>query len=200
MFKFISLFFILSSLSALCQNKILFTGNVSGFCFEKDSNRVVTAEFPDSLLQFDAIFLFSSANSILDDTDVEKLLIFLEDGNGLYIGAENWPLQSESNQLTKVLFSKEVWGNFTSETAKIATESEIIQKDTMSAGTTTVAFPLDYRLKVEAWVDDEPLISSGNLLGGRIIIDGGYSRFYCDAKNAEGQKVLNQFITFLSNH
>jgi len=136
---FLLLFF---SPFAFGQNKILFTGNISGFCFEEDSNYVVTSNFPDTLSSFDAIFMFSSANSILDDKDVDKLLLYLQSGKGLYLGSENWPLQSESNQMTKVLFSKEAWGNFTTETADISPESMLNKKDSMPAGTTTVAFPL----------------------------------------------------------
>lgn len=200
MIKLIPLLFLLFTPLLYGQNKILFTGNVSGFCFDQDSNQVVISPIlPDSISTFDAIFMFSSANSILDEKDVEHLLQFLKSGKGLYLGSENWPLQSESNQLTKVLFAKETWGYFTTETADISPKSMLNEKDSMAAGSTTVAFPLDYRLKVEAWVDDEPLISSGKLSGGRIIIDGGYSRFYCNSMNDENQTVLNQFMNYLAN-
>ena len=68
------------------------------------------------------------------------------------------------------------------------------------AGTTTVAFPLDYRLKVEAWINDEPLILSGESYKGKIIIDGGYSRFYCNIdKEGKNSFMLNQFIDFLTS-
>lgn len=200
MIKLILVLFLFFSPFLNGQSKILFAGNISGFCFDLDSLEVVvSADLPDSISTFDAIFMFSSANSILDEKDVDQLLLFLQSGKGLYLGSENWPLQSESNQVTKVLFAKETWGYFTTETADISPKSMLNETDSMAAGSTTVAFPLDYRLKVEAWVDDEPLISSGKLSGGRIIIDGGYSRFYCTSMDDENQSVLVQFINYLAN-
>ena len=69
----------------------------------------------------------------------------------------------------------------------------------LPAGKTTSAFPLDYRLKVEAWVSDQALILSGNIGKGRIIIDGGYSRFYCENTNELSVEMLSRFITYLNS-
>lgn len=182
----------------LGQARILFTGNTSSLCYAIDTVEITTlSTFPDSISEYDAIFIFSSAQSILSEKNIEQLNTFLKSGKGVYIGSENWPLQAESHQLTTVYYSKQTWGNFTTEKAKVAEESILYPSDTIASGTTTVAFPLDYRLKVEAWIDDEPLISSGDLLGGKVIIDGGYSRFYCADKNKESNQILERFIHFL---
>jgi len=56
---------------------------------------------------------------------------------------------------------------------------------------------LDYRLKVEAWLNDQPLILSGNYKKGRIIIDGGYSRFYCENMSKTSSELWLRFKSFL---
>ena len=188
------------STTLFSQNKILFIGNISQICFE-DTNSMIelSSDLPDTLSSYSAIFLFSSAQSILNEKKVEQLLQFLNGGNGLYLGSENWPLQAESNVMTNLLFSKNAWGDFNEPNAQLAEKGIFKESASIPAGTTTVAFPLDYRLKVEAWVNDEPLILSGEYYKGKIIIDGGYSRFYCNIeKGGNNNFMLNQFIDFLT--
>lgn len=195
-----SVFLILiSSNNLFGQNKILFTGNISKICLESEYYEIHSSLlFPDSISKYDAIFIFSGAQSILKDTHIESLLEFLQSGKGVYLGSENWPMQAESNQLTNLLFSKQAWGNFSQEIAEIDKGKSILSDfDTLPAGTTTVSFPLDYRLRVIAWVEDEPLIQIGETLGGSLILDGGYSRFYCGGLKNVNSSILNQFVTFL---
>ena len=182
------------------QNKILFIGNISQICYE-DSNSTIelSSDLPETLSSYSAIFLFSSAQSILNEKKVEQLLQFLNVGKGLYLGSENWPLQAESNVMTNLLFSKNSWGDFSEPNAQLSEKGIFEEMKTIPSGTTTVAFPMDYRLKVEAWVNDEPLILSGEYYKGKIIIDGGYSRFYCNIeKSGNNNFMLNQFIAFLT--
>ena len=198
--RFLILYSLLLSTTLFSQNKILFIGNISQICFE-DTNSMIelSSDLPDTLSSYSAIFLFSSAQSILNEKKVEQLLQFLNGGNGLYLGSENWPLQAESNVMTNLLFSKNAWGDFNEPNAQLAEKGIFKESASIPAGTTTVAFPLDYRLKVEAWVNDEPLILSGEYYKGKIIIDGGYSRFYCNIeKGGNNNFMLNQFIDFLT--
>ncbi len=198
--KFLILYSLLLSTTLFSQNKILFIGNISQICFE-DTNSMIelSSDLPDTLSSYSAIFLFSSAQSILNEKKVEQLLQFLNGGNGLYLGSENWPLQAESNVMTNLLFSKNAWGDFNEPNAQLAEKGIFKESASIPAGITTVAFPLDYRLKVEAWVNDEPLILSGEYYKGKIIIDGGYSRFYCNIeKGGNNNFMLNQFIDFLT--
>lgn len=178
----------------------MFIGNVSQICFEKTNSAIeLSSDLPDTLSSYSAIFLFSSAQSILNEKKVEQLLQFLYGGNGLYLGSENWPLQAESNVMTNLLFSKNSWGDFSEPNAQLSEKGIFEEMKTIPSGTTTVAFPMDYRLKVEAWVNDEPLILSGEYYKGKIIIDGGYSRFYCNIeKSGNNNFMLNQFIDFLT--
>ena len=67
--------------------------------------------------------------------------------------------------------------------------------ETIPAGRSTVAFPMDYRLRVEAWVADQPLILSGELDAGKVIIDGGYSRFYCDQRSEVTDVLWNAILS-----
>ncbi len=198
--KFLILYSILISTTLFSQDKILFIGNVSHICYEDSVQTIeLASDLPDTLSAYSAIFIFSSAQSILNEKKIEQLLQFLNSGNGLYLGSENWPLQAESNVMTHLLFSKTTWGDFNEPNAVLTEKGIFEEMKSIPAGTTTVAFPLDYRLKVEAWVNDEPLILSGECYKGKIIIDGGYSRFYCTInKETNNSYMMNQFIDFLT--
>lgn len=194
------LFTVFLGCNIYAQNRVLFYGNTSSICYANDSiDLTYCSHFPDSLAQFDALFIFSSAESNLTAFNLKEILAFLETGKGIYIGSENWPLQAESKQLTNLFYSKETWGNFSTTEATTNSKSFIADEKKIDAGNSTVAFPLDYRLKVEAWVEDEPLILSGKWLNGRILIDGGYSRFYCCNNEQQNTEMLMSFFDFLLN-
>ena len=199
--KFLLFFCFLIPTTLFSQNKILFVGNIAQICYEDSFSTIeLSSDLPEALSSYSAIFLFSSAQSILNEKKVEQLLQFLNGGNGLYLGSENWPLQAESNIMTNLLFSKNAWGDFNEPNAVLSEKGIFKEMQSIPAGTTTVAFPLDYRLKVEAWINDEPLILSGESYKGKIIIDGGYSRFYCNIdKEGKNSFMLNQFIDFLTS-
>jgi hypothetical protein len=156
----------------------------------------------DALEQYQFILVFSSGNSNLDTSDIRRLQEYLQQGGGLYIGADNWPFVAESNQLTFQLFGQKWWGNQQEKTAEInalKSSNEVFKdKKSIPAGSTTVAFPLDYRLKVEAWSGDEPLILSGKIAEGKLILDGGYSRFNAALnKSAAATSVFRDMLYFL---
>jgi hypothetical protein len=196
--RLVLLLIIFLSFKINAQKHVHFCGNISSLC-SKDATIDLTfsTQFPDSIETYDALFIFSSAESILTESNIKEILEFLEAGKGVYIGSENWPLQAESKQLTNLFYSKETWGNFSTTEATTNSKSFIADEKKIDAGNSTVAFPLDYRLKVEAWVDDEPLILSGKWLNGRILIDGGYSRFYCTNNEQANAEMLKTFIDFL---
>jgi hypothetical protein len=157
----------------------------------------------DALGQYQFILVFSSGNSNLDTSDIRRLQEYLQQGGGLYIGADNWPFVAESNQLTFQLFGQRWWGNQQQTTAEInalKSSNEIFKdKKSIPAGSTTVAFPLDYRLKVEAWSGDEPLILSGKIAAGKLILDGGYSRFNASLnRSAAATSVFRDMLYFLA--
>lgn len=180
------------------QPNLLVIGNYDRICLN-DSTITTSDTLPASLKHYDAILLFSTSTSQLKESDIDRLTTFVELGGGLYSGADNWPLQAESNQLTNHLYQKESFGQYEQVNAEYSHEGELKLEEmkNIPAGRTTVAFPLDYRLKVEAWVADQPLISSGKLGQGRIVIDGGYSRFYCDQRSADSDQLMQKIVDFL---
>lgn len=180
------------------QNRILVVGNYNSICLE-DSLFTFTDSLPHSLDSVQILMLFSSSTSNLNHHDIDKIEDFVRNGGGLYSGSDNWPLQAQSNQVTNQIYRKENFGNYKQENAKLSEDGNLKLKETITipAGKTTTAFPMDYRLKVEAWVDDQPLISSGILGKGKIIIDGGYSRFYCVNRSESTDFLLQSFLQFL---
>jgi len=135
----------------------------------------------------------------LSDSEALRVENFVRAGGGLYLGAENWPLQAESNQLTKKIYLKESFGEYDSPEAEIEQKSGNLHLEmaTIPAGRSTVAFPMDYRLRVEAWVADQPLILSGKIDEGNVIIDGGYSRFYCDQRTEITDSLWKAILVYL---
>ncbi len=195
---FVFLFLPFLSLSQTNGKQVLVMGNLNSVCLE-DSSIQKVGVLPDSLDSFQVICFFSNSTSSLTDDEVNRVEAFVRGGGGLYLGAENWPLQAESNQLTKKLYLKESFGEYHSEVAEIEQESGNlrIERKTIPAGRSTVAFPMDYRLRVEAWVADQPLILSGSVDQGKVIIDGGYSRFYCDQRSDVTDELWEAIMKFL---
>ena len=186
--------------SAFGQQEVLVLGNHSPLCFCDSVHFERSDSLPSTLNPYGTIMLFSGATSQLSEDDLDRIVRFVELGGGLYSGSENWPLQAESNQVTHRLYKKESFGRFETHEAEANTPSGNLHLDSLAkipAGTTPVAFPMDHRLKVEAWVDDQPLILSGTIEKGRIIIDGGYSRFYCNQRSEYTDILLNEFLLYL---
>ena len=193
---FFSLYF---SFSLFSQSHYLVIQKNDKVCLDSFETFVINDSLPEALSDFNAIFLFSNASSLLSNEDVERIVTYLNNGGGLYTGADNWPLQAESNQMTSRLFKKESFGNFEESNAEASKDGgnlNLKALEQIPAGRSTVAFPMDYRLRVEAWIADQPLILSGHIKQGKIIIDGGYSRFYCDGWNGNSSALLKEFLTF----
>ena len=170
-FLIIILFF--SSWVLSQENQTILLGNYNSFCLN-DSLFITSDSLPKSLENVNVIMLFSGSTSNLNQNDVERIVDFVKKGGGLYSGAENWPMQAESNQMTHRIYKKESYGEYEDVNAQSPKQSgnlALNSMDSIPAGTTTVAFPMDYRLKVEAWVEDQPIILSGQLGKGRIIIE-----------------------------
>lgn len=201
-FLFIISFFF--SFSLHCQVNILFVGNHKEICFTKDSVEITKAKkLPKDLTIFKSILIFSNAESCFSSSDLVRLEKYLNDGGGVYCGADNWPLLAESQQITMNLYAKECWGNFNVDTTSVKSEKASNQlfspSDSFPAGKTTVAFPMDYRLRVEVWLDDQPFILTGDYGKGKIVIDCGYSRFYCDVMDETRNGILESIIGYLSS-
>ena len=193
--------FLIISASVWSQDHhVLLLGNVDSLC-AIDSSQNFSDTLPKSLDSYEAVMLFSNATSHLSEGDIDRLLDFVEDGGGLYSGAENWPLQAESMQISESLYTKKSFGSYKEEQAEPSYKTGNLMLDTLKsipAGTSTVAFPLDYRLRVDAWVQDQPLILSGEVGNGRLIIDGGYSRFYCNQRSDESDELFRVFLRYLT--
>jgi hypothetical protein len=182
----------------LNAQEIIALGNYHAVCFDDTTIQKVDS-LPSSLEHVSTILLFSGSTSNFKQSDILRLENFVKKGGGLYAGADNWPLQAHSNQMTYQIYKKESFGNYEERSAALNESGnlDLEQIDTIPAGQTTSAFPMDYRLKVEAWVSDQPLILSGEIEQGRIIIDGGYSRFYCIHRNETTDELLRKILGYL---
>jgi len=186
--------------SNLCwgQAKILMIGNTKQLCLSDSNSQFISSDkLPPSLVSFDAIMVFSTAHSRLSSNDIDQMIQFVSDGGGLYIGSENWPLQAEGNALTERIYTKSVWTAAEKPKKEISNTGIFSEVSDFPPGLTPVVFPLDFQLHVEIWYNDEPLILTGKLGTGKILIDGGYSRFYCQSMGKFENEVLKIMLDYL---
>jgi hypothetical protein len=184
-----------------CQDQILLLGNTKQLCFFDSTIQFISSEtLPENLTTLHAIMVFSSAHSRLSSSDLDDIIQFVQAGGGLYIGSENWPLQAEGNALTERLYTKSVWTTAESTKREISNTGIFRGIENFPPGSTPVVFPMDVHLQVEVWYNDEPLILSGKLGKGKLMIDGGYSRFYCKSLGEFESEVLNAVLDFLEGH
>lgn len=184
------------------QSSVLLIGNSEKICYLDQFSLAEAGNLPNDLTSFKAIYIFSNSTSQLTPADIGRILSFVENGGGLYTGSENWPLQAESRQITQEMYRKENYGEYQKQEANSSLNGNL-NLNTITeipAGESTVAFPLDYRLTVEAWIEDQPLILSGNYGKGRIIIDGGYSRFYCEHRTTICDELFERFKAYLTTN
>lgn len=180
------------------ETRGLILGNTVNLCIA-DSTFSQSDSLPQILDSFQVIYFFSNSTSNLSQEDLNRLEMFIVEGGGLYTGSDNWPLQAEANQITREFYQKESFGNYEADLAQSngSGKLNLHEIDSIPAGKTTAAFPLDYRLTVEAWVDDQPLILTGSYGKGNIVIDTGYSRFYCDERNKNSDALFERIYLFL---
>lgn len=195
---FIVLFLASNAFAQVPQNSLV-VGNTSHVCF-RDTTLSFVDSIPKTLDSFDVIYLFSNSTSNLTSADISNIESFLLEGGGLYTGSDNWPLQAEANQITNEFYQKESFGMYDVALAQTsyAGNLSLQELDSIPAGKTTGAFPLDYRLTVEAWVEDQPLILTGTYGKGRIVIDTGYSRFYCEQRDRNSDALFERIQQFLA--
>ena len=191
------LLFVLVSSTICFSQKTLFLGNNTAICKDFIDEKVDTVQL-NPLEDYDLIYIFSGARSVLTTNFLQELDTFLTRGKGIYIGSENWPMQSEARILTQHLFQKEFWENQSNlSSSGEVSDHKVIASENIDPGRSVATFPMDVRLKVEVWLGDEPLILSSEYLGGRIILDGGYSRFYCPLNNDENKVLWDEITAFL---
>jgi hypothetical protein len=161
---------------------------------------IINAKRIDSITQnkldsCSILVIFSTANSRLGEVEQNLILAFVNAGGSLYLGAENFPFNEECNQLSEKFLQLKGYGNFENDSLKFSPNNflDLSEHSNFDAGISTICFPMDYRTQVLAWSNDNPIIISTRYGAGKIILDGGYSRFY----KMENHVFFNQIIGFL---
>lgn len=199
LFSFFLFFFSFANFNFVFAQEILILGKNINL---NDSSNQYKFTYKDSLYQedlkkIDAIFIFSTSCSNLKTETINSIVEYVYEGGNLYLGAENYPFLSESNEILQKMYNLQFYGDFSADTMEFSSVSTLNKKENCSieTGYSTVSVPLDYRLKVEAWSNDNPIILSGEYGQGKVILDGGYSRFYDLNKN---ELMLNQILDFFT--
>lgn len=192
-------YFAILMLTGTVHAQVSICGNINQLCLPYTFNSVKNIDSYDSV---DVLMVFATVESIFSSEQVDSIADYVFAGKSLYIGADNWPLQAESNMITKRLFNEVFYGNYTLQEAELSENQSLIdwaKDDQIPAGNTTSAFPMMAGLTVEAWISDQPLILVGKYGKGKVIIDGGYSRFYCQHNYQNCEKLFITFLEYLLN-
>ncbi len=190
------LFLIFSYVSHYAQEAILVVGKYDEICFDTNLN-IEFGENLDQIIDFDVVLIFSGASCAIEIQHIPKIIEFISNGGSVYLGCDNWPFQAESNMILENLFSFHSWGNFDATIAQVSQVSELTNLKEIPSGNSVAVFPLNPNFRVDVWLYDKPLIMSGNFDKGVLVIDGGYSRFYCSNMNAIGLKFFSDLIKYL---
>ncbi len=178
------------------QKEILVVGNYDEICFDTNLN-IEFGGHLDRLFEFDIVLIFSGVTSVIQSDQIPKIIEFVSNGGSLYLGCDNWPFQAESNLILEQLFSFHSWGNFNALTAEVSESSELTRLKEIPPGNSVAVFPLNPYFEVDVWITDKPLIMSGIFDKGILIVDGGYSRFYCSNLNAISSHIFDDLIKYL---
>ncbi len=195
-------FIFLLSFSAFSQeDSVLFLGNYQKVCVPSPFVHK-SDSLPDNLKDYSMVFIYSGAHSFLDSNDIERIVLYVHQGGNIYIGGENWPLQAELNEVTNFLFQKTCYGNYDGVDAESAKNGrlELSALDRIPSGKSTTSLPLDPGINVEAWTNDQPLIVSAVMGKGKLVMDGGYSRFYCEFESEDTKKVWESIVRFFEEN
>ena len=71
------------------QDPVLLIGNTKKLCYIDEFTIDETAILPRDLSSYKAIYIFSNSTSQLTQTDIQRIITFVENGGGLYTGSEN---------------------------------------------------------------------------------------------------------------
>lgn len=177
--------------SYLCraQESILVLGNADSVCWDDSFNVNTHLDSSDHLEDYSVIFVFSSAISDLSDSLINQLdSAVFHQGISLYIGAENWPMQAQANALTEQMFQEQFYS--VEQTSKSEFELHDVKES-------VVYFPLSFNFQPILWDQDEPVLQVGTYGKGKVMIDGGYSRFYCGNSDDDSRELFNKLMKML---
>jgi hypothetical protein len=182
--------------SQYAQKEILVIGNYNEICFDTNLN-IEFGTHLDKLLDYDIVLIFSGVISAIKPDEIPKIIEFISKGGSLYLGCDNWPFQAESNLILEFLFSFHSWGNFDATSARVSEASELTCMKEIPPGNSVAVFPLSPYFEVDVWVTDKPLIMSGSFERGILVVDGGYSRFYCSNWCRNSSQIFADLISYL---
>lgn len=196
--KFIALTILLLSKDCLLSQQldtVIVYGNHQPICHLKNCIYIDSI----SKIKFYAgkTFYILSTLQTISEKEVALIKNHLQLGGNLYIGLDNWPHQKEG----VVILSSWFQIHFYDEEKKghlkkgygVLNGPDSINSYVQSNG----YFSIHPNFKIEYWSNDCPVIMSAQHGKGRMIIDGGYVRFFCENISKEDAILLNEIIQYL---
>jgi hypothetical protein len=177
---------------------------VKGFKVHRWTTLPPITEFNDLLMRSCQFWLISGSYNVLTNDHFDMIKKFFDSGKGVYIWGDNDPYYADANKLSKNLFGAEMSGNdiggLTVNIQKEPKKSGLVVENIINTGVDFL-FEGHTIAKISDNVDLEPVMygSANNLVvasynkdGKRAIIDGGFTRLYCNWNSAgTGRYVMN---------
>jgi len=170
-------------------------------------------ELEESLSKACQLWVISSSTQLLNDEHAEVIKRFFYSGKGVYIWGDNDPYHADANFLAQKLIGVSMSGNYmASQNVAFKTDSSVsgMQKDHLI----TTGLEYVYEGITISKIQDpdkkmKPLIYStdGNVVtaiyedqGQRLIIDGGFTRLYCNWDTAGTGRYVKNAAAWLVNY
>jgi hypothetical protein len=178
------------------KDSILVFGNRHSIC------HLTRVKYLDSIAELKhyehkPFYIFSTINTITEN-DIAVIKAHLEKGGNLYIGLDNWPQQKEGIEILASWFQIDFFDEGKKGLLKkgngVLNGPDSINSYVQSNG----YFSIQPNFKIEYWSNDCPVIMSSMLGKGKLIIDAGYVRFFCENISDEDTILLKEIIRYLS--
>lgn len=193
---FISLLLLIKNVNSQVNDTVLVYGNHHSICYLP---KIKTLDSIAEIKNFElhTLYIFSTINS-LKESDIKLIKKHLENGGNIYIGLDNWPQQKEGIEILDSLFQIHFFDEGKKGVLKKG-NGELNGPDTINSFVQTNGyFSIKANFKIEYWSNDCPVIMSTTIDKGKLIIDAGYVRFFCENISEEDAVLLKEIIRYLS--
>jgi uncharacterized protein YegL len=184
-----------------------------GFTIKRWANHIPTLEeFKTTLSKSSQLWIISDQNSRIPESHLKEIEKYFHEGKGVYIWGDNDPYYYDANIISKRLLSVELYGDDMGDQV-IHLNSQrtrgISQKHPVNVGIeflyegiTISSIPrnVEYLSPILHSSNDKLVIASYEQDGKRLIIDGGFTRLYCNWDTAGTARYVKNAASWLVNY
>ena len=179
--------------------------------FDLDYHVRMPIDLDSRLAKACQVWLISGQINTITPSHLSSLRSFYDQGKGLYIWGDNDPWNADANYITQNFFETNIRGNYIGckvvGIRKNNSGPGIIEDHLMSTGIvsfyeghTIARIYMNQNLKPLVYSTDGNVVTAYSDAGGkRVLIDGGYTRLYCDWNTAGTDRYVVNAAGWLCN-